>query len=325
MKNQFTKKFMVVLALLTFTFTMASCTREDDKIVIGEGNWQSVKFHDEIAKFIIENGYGEEVDIVPANTSVLVQSLRSDSVDVTLELWAQNIPTYEEDIKNGEYKKLSTNFDDNRQGIFVPTYLVEGPGALAPNLETVQDLKDYADLFPNPDGGDKAIIYGGPDGWSATEFLENKMEAYGLDEYFTFKKINSSASLAASLAGAYEKKQPWVGYNWEPTWVMGLYDMTLLEDTTYNSDDFEQGIGAFPTVDVNVVASSSFIEQFPEVSEFLSHYQTSSNLTNEGLAYMQEHDVDADDAAKWFLKEHQDIWSTWVPEEVKEKVLAALE
>ena len=38
------------------------------------------------------------------------------------------------------------------------------------------------------------------------------------------------------MISAIERGEPWVGYNWEPTWVMGLYDMTLLEDEPYDEE-----------------------------------------------------------------------------------------
>ncbi len=47
---------------------------------------------------------------------------------------------------------------------------------------------------------------------------------------------------------------------------------------------------------------------------------------NEFLLYMQENDVDEHEvAAIWFLQEHEDIWTEWVPDDVAEDVLAALE
>jgi glycine betaine/proline transport system substrate-binding protein len=65
-------------------------------------------------------------------------------------------------------------------------------------------------------------------------------------------------------------------------------------------------------------------EKAPEVVEFLKNYETSSALTNEALAYMQLNEVDADETAKWFLSEYEEIWTKWVPEEVASKVKGAL-
>ena len=90
------------------------------------------------------------------------------------------------------------------------------------------------------------------------------------------------------MAKAYENGEPWVGYYWEPTWVMGLYDMTLLEDEKYNDELWENGYRCeFPPVPVTVAVNKDVLNDAPDVVEFLKNYQTSSALTSEALAYMQ--------------------------------------
>ncbi len=314
------KKLIAIGIAFLFAFTFAACEPQE-MIIIGEGNWDSNAFHDQVAKIIIEEGYDVAVDIVPADTSIMVSGLKSEDVHLTMELWSDNVTTYNDDIADGEYVEVSTNFDDNTQGLYIPHYLQEAN----PGLVSVDDLIDYVDLFPNPEGGDLGIIYGGPEGWSATIHLHEKMEAYGLDEYFEFKTIDSGATLNATLASAYINEEPWVGYNWEPTWALGTYDMVLLEDSAYNADDFAAGVGAFPSVDVNVVVDPTFEASYPEVFAFLENYTTSSAYTNQALAYMQENEVEAYEAAVWFLLENTDLWESWVTEEAYQNVLDAIQ
>lgn len=314
------KKLFILLSVFIAVLTLSACSDEAPTIVIGEGSWDSNMFHDEVTKIIIEEGYGKTVDIVPADTAVLVSSLKTGSVNLSLELWSDNVVTYDEDIAAGDYVELSTNFDDNMQGLYIPRYLQEQ----YPDLVTVQDLAKYPELFPNPEGGDKGIIYGGPEGWSATAFLGRKIELYGLSDLYDFKSIDSMPTVNATLAAAYAAEEPWVGYNWEPTWVLGLYDLVLLEDSEYSEENFVDGSGAFPTVDVVVVVDSEFEATHPEVYAFLTNYETSSAITSQALAVMQENDGDAVIAAKWFLSEYEDLWSSWVTEEAKTNILEAI-
>lgn len=319
MKKLSTKMVAVALLLLS-VMTLAACTNNEKSITLGEGDWDSNAIHDQIAKYIIEKGYDVKVNIVLADTSLMVSSLKSKGIDVALELWSDNVVTYDDDIEAGLYEAVSINFADNKQGLYIPRYLQEQ----YPGLVTVEDLKDYQHLFKDPDNPSKGIIYGGPEGWSATEFLHSKMNAYGLHTQYNFKPIDSNAILSATLKAAYESGKPWVGYNWEPTWIMGLYDMVLLEDTPYSASDFASGIGAFPSVDVTVVVRTGFQADFPELYTFFSKYQTSTEITNLGLAYMQEHNVEAYEAALWFLNNYEDLWSTWVTPEARTKILASL-
>jgi len=307
--------------LLFFIAITLSACKQPNVIIIGEGNWDSNAFHDQVAKIIIEEGYGIEVDVVPADTSIMVSGLKTNDVNLTMELWSENVLTYADDIANEEYVEVGTNFDDNAQGLYIPKYLqLENPG-----LVSVMDLLDFPELFPNPEGGDLGIIYGGPEGWGASLHLHAKMIEYGLDELFTFKTIDSSATLNATLASAYAQEEPWVGYNWEPTWALGVYDMVLLEDSAYNPDDFANGIGSFSSVDVNIVVDNDFESSYPGVFAFLENYTTSSAITNSALAYMQENEVEADEAAIWFLLENTDLWESWVTADAYQDVLDAIQ
>jgi len=319
------KKFLLTAMTLVIAINLVACKSETKKIIIGEGDWDSNALHDQIAKIIIEEGYSLQTDIVVVDSPVLISGLRTNDIDLSMEFWSDNVLTYDDDIAAGYYKTLSTNFDDNMQGIYVPSYLVKGENALAPDLKTVKDLKKYPELFPDPEGSEKGVLYGGPVGWLATEFLQKKFTEYGLDENYIFKPIDSSATLSATLSSAYEKKEPWVGYNWEPTWVMGLYDMVLLEDEEYSKENFENGIGSFPSVDVQTIATPKFIEEYPQIADFLSKYETSSKLTSDGLAYMQENEVEADEAAKWVLNENKDLLKKWVSEEAYDKIIASIQ
>lgn len=313
------KKLLTIVSLFFLVGFISACETEET-IVLAQADWESIEFHNEVVRILIEEGYGVKVETVPADTAVMIASLRTSDIDLSMEVWSENIPTYQEELANGDLVELSVNFDDNKQGLYIPQYLAdENPG-----LRTVQDLKDYVHLFPNPEGGDKGIIYGGPDGWAATAFLEQKMAAYGLDEYFVFRKIDSSATMNATLAGAYITQEPWVGYNWEPTWALGLYDLYLLDDSEYSEADFAEGVGAFPTVRVMVAVDKTFVDRYPEIASFLRNYTTSSDVISAALAYMQENNLEAADAAVWFLQNYESMWTTWVPNNVADLVKASL-
>jgi glycine betaine/proline transport system substrate-binding protein len=314
-------KKLLTLLTVVFSLFMVSACETQDTIIVAQADWESIEFHNAVVAILIEEGYGVAVETVPADTAVMVASLRTSDINLSMEVWSDNIPTYQDELDSGDLVELSVNFDDNMQGLYIPRYLAEQ----YPDLRTVEDLKDYVDLFPNPEGGDKGIIYGGPEGWSATDFLTKKMEAYGLNEFFEFKTIDSSATLNATLAGAYANEEPWVGYNWEPTWALGLFDLVLLEDTPYSKEDFEQGIGAFPTVRVTVAVDKTFEDNYPEITEFLANYTTSSEITSAALAYMQENEVEADAAARWFLENYESMWTSWVPSDVADSVKQALQ
>ncbi len=322
------RRLTIVAALLTLVVAVAACEYETEEITLGEGDWESNTLHNEIARVIIEEGYGIPVNVDIVDTPLLIQSLREGTIHAWLEVWTDNMPTYDDDLDAGHYEEVSVNYDDNYQGLYIPQYLADEH----PGLRTVQDLPDYKHLFPDPEvtGWDpeihEALVHGGPSGWAVTDFLQSKFsneELYPeLVEHFVFRPAESTTLLNTTLISAYEDEDPWVGYNWEPTWIMGQLDMFLLGDE--HDYDPDTGAGMIPTQDVTVVVTAGFQEDYPGVYDFLSNYKTSAELTAEGLAYMQTEDASAEEAARWWLIEYEDLWSEWVSEAAYDAVIAAL-
>lgn len=106
---------------------------------------------------------------------------------------------------------------------------------------------------------------------------------------------------------------------------MGKYDFVLLEDEPYDPALYHEGKTECPSVRVTICSSNDFYENNPEFVEFLSHYQSSSALTSEALAYIEETGADYKTAAKWFLKEYRDMVETWLTAEQAEALYAALD
>lgn len=339
------KSNLILISLILLTIvSLVACSQpssddgqvkevaKKETIVLADPGWDSVSFHNSVASVIIKEGFGYDTEIIPGTTAATFLGFRQGEIDVYMEVWTDNIiEQYTEAIEKEEIVEVSTNFDDNSQGLYVPTYVIEGDKErgiepMAPDLKTVEDLKKYPEIFNDPEDKSKGRIYGAPSSWAVSEILITKIENYGLNEDYNVFDPGSDTSLATSLASAIEKGQPWVGYYWDPTWVTGKFDVTLLQDIPFDIEKWEDGYRCeFKPVDVTVSVNKDLLNTAPDVVEFLKNYTTSSVLTAEALAYMQENEVDADTTAKWFLKEHEDIWTKWVSEEIAQKVRAAIE
>jgi glycine betaine/proline transport system substrate-binding protein len=197
---------------------------------------------------------------------------------------------------------------------------------MAPDLVTVQDLAKYPDVFVDADEPSMGRVYGAIPGWAADVIMRNKYEFNNLDETFKYFSPGSDAALSAAFTAAYEKGEAIVGYYWEPTWLMGLYDFTLLEDYPYTDvAAFEAGETELPPMDITVGARVGFDEDFPEFIEFAKKYNSTSELTSSALAYMQDTGAGYKEAAIWFIGEHSDMISAMMPTEQWEMVQAATE
>lgn len=303
-------------------------------VVFAGMDWASNDFHNAVAGFILEHGYGCRTDRVPGSTITLLTGLARGDVDVAMEIWRDNVTEPWEKAKAaGQVVELGTNFPDAVQGWYVPRYLVEGENAKAPGLRNVEDLKRYKALFEDPEEPGKGRFYNCIPGWNCEIMNTKKLEAYGLSEHFTNFRPGSGAALAAAIASSYKRRKPFVAYYWGPTWVLGQYDLMMLEEPPYDPQAWEAlrradhptSAVAYPVVEVVVGVNADFARKAPRLVAFLIGYETTAAMISKALAVMQERrDTPAKDVARHFLQENPAVWSRWVPEDVAARVRAAL-
>lgn len=306
-------------------------SKEIDKIIFADAGWDSIRVHNSIAQFILENGYGYDTDVIAGSTATTFEGLRKGDINAYIEVWTDNIKeVYEEAIDSGDVEKVAVNFNDNDQGLYVPAYVIEGDekrgiDPLAPDLKTVEDLKKYPDVFKDPEDPKKGRVINAPSGWEVEKVITDKFDTYGLEETFNNFLPGSDAAIVASLVDAYNKGQGWVGYYWSPTAITAKYDLILLEEDPYDEEQWNEDRSTeFPPNDVVVAVHKDLRDQAPDAVEFLSKYETSSELTEAALNYMEENEADNDEAAIWWMNKYEDIWTEWVDDEVAEKVKEAL-
>ncbi|MDC7219189.1 MAG: ABC transporter substrate-binding protein [Spirochaetales bacterium] len=312
--------FALILSIAVLLTFFVSCEKEGASakktvIVFGDLSWDSAQVHNRIAAYIIENGLdGYEAEYMAGDTVPIMNGIIQGDVDVDMESWHKNVPEiYRKGIESGNMIDLGENLPDGPQGWWVPRYVVEGPDAVAPGLKSVEDLPNYASLFKDPEDPSKGVVYAGVAGWGQLTTSEEIFETYKLKDTFNMSIAGSGSALAGTMVGADKKREPWVGYYWAPTAVMGKLDMVRLEGSE------------FPKADINILVNSSMLEKAPEVVEMLKKYSTSVEDNNEVLALMDQNEWDTTQAAEWFLKNKEDVWTEWVDASVAEKVKAALQ
>lgn len=326
------KRFKTILmtALLALLLTAAPALAADEApILFADVGWDSIRLHNAIAGTIAQEVWGYQWEEITGSTPITSEGVMSGDIDVHMEMWTDNLPSYAEDIAKGRLKEVSVNFDDNYQGLYVPRYVIEGDQErgiepMAPDLKTVADLARYPDLFADPEDPGRGRIFGGLPGWEVTEIMEKKVAYYGLDASYNYVLPGSDAAMSAAFISAWDRGEPIVAYYWEPTWLLGMYDFVLLGDAPFNPDTYLQGETAFPATTVTICVSNDFKASNPDFCDFLSKYRTSSALTSEALAHMQETGDDYVSTAKWFLKQHDELIDQWLTADQAAVLRAAL-
>jgi glycine betaine/proline transport system substrate-binding protein len=320
--------FGISFLLLPFSSYAPAASK---KLVVADLNWDSAQVHNRIAGFIMEKGYGYTIDYVPGATITLFAGLVRGDIDINMECWVENQQeAVDKGIAAGKVIDLGANFPDSWQGWLVPTYVIKGDvkrgiKPMAPDLRSISDLPKYWKLFKDQEDPSKGRFYSCIPGWECQKINEKKFKAYGLDKHYNIFLPGSDAALNGSMAAAYKKGNPWFGYYWAPTWVLGKLDMTPIEEPAYDKKVWDANYAcAYPSVRVNIMINSSLMKKAPQIVDFLKKYETTQAMANKFLAYMRDKKADTQAAAIWFLKNYEDLWTGWVPADVAKKVKAAL-
>ena len=290
-------------------------------------DWDSNIFLTEVAKFIVEASYGCETESVPGTSLPLLAGMMKKDVDVMMEVWLDNVKeAWNKGIKDGSVVNLGVTFKGAVQGFYVPRYLIEGDKkrgikAAAPDLVSVSDLPKYKKLFKDREEPEKGRFYNCILGWSCEVINSNKLKAYGLDEHYTNFRPGTGAALAAAISSAYKRGKPFVGYYWEPTWILGKYDMVMLKEPKYNDKDWSTLIDqkaknpvgvAYPVKDIYLGASKDFYDQAPKLVSFFKAFEVTKDQINEALAMMEEEGLSHKAAAIKFLQKYPTHWKSWL-------------
>lgn len=332
------KVLSVILISALLAITVVGCTGDNTtgdgkgEIRFAQAGWESNQFHNAVAGLVAEEVFGYTWEEITGSTAVMHEGLLNGEVDIHMEEWTDNIPQYVQDLEDGKLKELGVNFDDNYQGVYVPRYVIEGDEergieASAPDLKYFWDLKDYPDVFEDDEEPSKGKLIGAISGWEVDGILQRKFEYHDFDENFNYIPPGSDTALQTAIIDAIDKGEPIAAYYWEPTALLGQYDMVLLEDEPYTDDEaFQAGETELPPMEVTIAVSNDFNddENNKEMIEFLSNYGTSSDLTSEGLALVEENNGDFTEAAKLFLKEHDNLLDDWLNEEDAKTMKEAL-
>ena len=176
-------------------------------------NWASSQIITEVSKFLMEQGYGCTVEKVPSATTTSMASLAENGEpDIVTELWLNSTgDVYAKLEEEGKVARMADVFDPGGvEGWWIPDYLAQAH----PELSTIEGV------LANPD------LVGGrfnscPDGWGCRIVNDNLITALGMRDSMEVFDHGSGETLATSIAAAYENQEPWFGYYWGPTAVLG--------------------------------------------------------------------------------------------------------
>ncbi|MCA0044139.1 ABC transporter substrate-binding protein [Celeribacter litoreus] len=307
-------------------------------VTIAEMNWSSASLMANVDAIILEEGYGCDVDIINGDTTPTFTSMNEKGEpDLAPELWINAVrePLYAALDEGSLVSAVKGPITGLGEGWWVTKKFKEDH----PEIDTVEKMLAHPELVPYIEDESKGAFMGCPAGWGCQLVNANLFRAFDMEEKgWTLVDPGSAAGLDGSIAKAVDRDEPWFGYYWSPTAIIGKYDLQMLpfEAEFAGADNWDGCMvksvdecadpqpSSWTESEVHSIATAEFAESNPVVMGYLQNRVFPGSEMNAMLVYMNENQATGEDAAYEFLATKEDVWGAWVPEDVAEKIKDAL-
>jgi glycine betaine/proline transport system substrate-binding protein len=326
---------VVVLALVLALF-VAACGEEKDEepaggggggggqaaaeecgtVTLNEQAWAGSTANTYIAKAVLEEDLGCEVEITKVAEIPVFQAMADGKVDAVLEDW-QHVDEYEQYIEKQKSVVMGGPLGvEGHIGWFIPQYLMDEH----PEFETWKGLKGQEELFKTPESGDQGMFLGGDPSYVQKD--KELIEALDLN----FKHVTAGAEPAqvARWSQLYKQEKPVIFYWYTPQYLNQEYDLAevkLPPRTEANKDckddakaggDPEQYKCEYDITIINKLFSKEFAESGSPAYDVLKAMKL-TNDDQEAVAKAIAGDKeDPDQAAQDWVEENRDKVDAWL-------------
>ena len=331
------KKLLAAATLVAMSAgASGAMAQECGDVTMAEFDWASGSLVANVDKFILENGFGCNVELIPGGTAPIFASMNEKGVpDIAGEQWVNAIrDQLDAAIAEGRLHAVNDGpITGLGEGWWIPPYTKEEH----PELKTALDIIDHPELFPAAEDPSKGAFVGCPAGWGCQHVNTNLFEAFGMaDKGWILIDPGSAAGLDGSIVKANERHENWFGYYWSPTSLIGKYNMQPVDfgvpyagDEVWHSCISQEGCpnpvpSAWIKSEVFTIVADDFYKRGGVINDYLAARVYPGDVMGAMLVYMDDEQAEGEDAAIEFLSKYPDLWTKWVPEDVAAKVKAAL-
>ena len=328
-------RYLSILSATLLATCVSNAQAECGRVTIASMNWQSAEVLAAIDKIVLDKGYGCDVEIVPGDTMpTLTSMMEKGQPDVAPEAWIGAVrEPLDAAVKEGRLHYAARALKDGGiEGWWIPKYIADAN----PEIKTIEDALSHRELFPSTDDKMKGALHNCPAGWTCQISTANAFKAWKAEEKgFVLVDTGSAAGLDGSIAKAYERKQGWLGYYWAPTAILGKYEMVKLDAGVPHDKQAWDTCNAKPDcanpapndwakADVFTVITDRFKKAGGPAVDYLNTRDWGNDTVNELLSWMQNNQANGEDGAIHFLKNYPQVWSSWVPAQVAERIKSGL-
>lgn len=273
--------------LLTFAI-ISGCTQQKqtktaDLVYV---NWAEGIAYTNLAKVILEDKMGYEVEITSADVGPAYTSIAQGDSDAFMETWLPVLHAdYYEQFKD-DITDLGKVFEGTQSGLVVPQYVT---------IDNISELNDVADRF----GGEITGIDAGAGIMSTTKQV---IEDYDLN----LELVQSSGpAMTSALQKAYDDEEWIIVTGWKPHWMFGRFDLKFLQQ--------DEDKMLWKPGNIHIMGRQNLAQEKPELAEFLSNmYLTDAELADL-MVTINESDEENEVVARQWMQENEDVIEDWIP------------
>jgi len=332
----FTRWCLAGVLAIAGLFAGVGAALADDcgEVSIASMSWASADVMAEIDKLILTKGFGCDAKLADGDTAPTVEGMReSGQPDLLPELWVNTIKEeLDAAVAAGQIiVGAEVLADGGEEGWWIPRYIADAH----PDITTVSDALERPDLFPSSDDEIVGVVYGCPPDWGCQVSMTNLFRAHDAQaKGFTLIHPGSVAELDASITRAHANSLGWLGYYWAPTAMLGRYEMVKLQAGGHDEQHWQNctmvvdcenpAINAWPERRVVTIYTEGFAQRAKAAVDYISTRQWNNTTLNSLLVWMADNQATGEEAAHHFLKGYEEIWGSWVSQEARSRVKAAL-
>jgi len=218
------------------------------------------------------------------------------------------------------------------------------PGTIKKHPEikgmTALEILEHPEWFPSKEDPSKGAFVGCPAGWGCQIANANLFRAFDMEKKgWVLIDPGSAAGLDGTISKAADSGAPWFGYYWNPTSMVGKYDLQAVDfGVPYaGADNWNNCImlpdeqcaspkqTAWTKSEVNSLISANFAKTGGnDAITYVEKRTYPGPVMNGMLVYMADNQAKGSDAAIEFLKKHEDLWTQWVTSGAAKKIKAGL-
>ena len=266
-----------------------------------------------VAQMILERemDYRIKAITMPSGAGVY-EAIAAGDLDYACESWPSYSSSKDTMVKefggDGSVKYLGAVGVVGVSTYYVPKYFVD---EVAPDLKSYKELNKYKEHFATLETGGKGRLIACPTpAWECDD--QKRLDMLGVD--FVAVELGTETAAWAEAQAAYNRKEPFLLYAWEPHWIHAKLELVALELPAHDEDKWP-ATGWAEDVTFNYGNPESMASDGKNADA--AHLLSNMNLSNAEQAKMvlavDVEGRDIEEVVGEWLDANEAIWRKWLP------------